>query len=120
MKHRVLLSGAVAGVFAMALAGTAAARDLTVESWGGAYQDAQREVYFKPYMAQTKSKMLEESWDGGVGSSHGGLPSAVAELRLHDAPTSRTTCTSSFKRRTERERLCRTSIVVVTVGRRSW
>jgi putative spermidine/putrescine transport system substrate-binding protein len=67
MKHRVLLSGAVAGVFAMALAGTAAARDLTVVSWGGAYQDAQREVYFKPYMAQTKSKMLEESWDGGVG-----------------------------------------------------
>ena len=84
MKHRVLLSGAVAGVFAMALAGTAAARDLTVVSWGGAYQDAQREVYFKPYMAQTKSKMLEESWDGGVGvlraKVQGGSNSALAFL----------------------------------------
>ena len=26
-------------------------RDLTVVSWGGAYQDAQREVYFRPWMA---------------------------------------------------------------------
>jgi putative spermidine/putrescine transport system substrate-binding protein len=63
----MLLSGAVAGAFALALGGTAAARDLTVVSWGGAYQDAQREVYFKPFMEQTKVKMLEENWDGGVG-----------------------------------------------------
>jgi putative spermidine/putrescine transport system substrate-binding protein len=49
------------------LAATAAARDLTVVSWGGAYQDAQREVYFKPFMA-TGTKMAEESWDGGVGT----------------------------------------------------
>jgi putative spermidine/putrescine transport system substrate-binding protein len=67
MMQRALLSGAVAGVFALAVAGTAAARDLTVVSWGGAYQDAQREVYFKPFMDQKKVKMLEESWDGGVG-----------------------------------------------------
>lgn len=67
MMQRALLTGAVAGVFAMALAGTAAARDLTVVSWGGAYQDAQREVYFKPFMDQKKIKMVEESWDGGVG-----------------------------------------------------
>ena len=49
------------------VAGTAAARDLTVVSWGGAYQDAQREVYFKPFMEQTKTKLVEESWDGGIG-----------------------------------------------------
>jgi putative spermidine/putrescine transport system substrate-binding protein len=64
---KTLLSGAFAGAVVLALAGPAAARDLTVVSWGGAYQDAQREVYFKPYMDQTKSKMLEENWDGGVG-----------------------------------------------------
>ena len=62
-----LLSGAFAGAVVLALAGPVAARDLTVVSWGGAYQDAQRDVYFKPYMAQTKTKMDEESWDGGVG-----------------------------------------------------
>ncbi len=67
MMQRVLLTGAVAGAFAVALAGAAAARDLTVVSWGGAYQDAQREVYFKPFMEQKKAKMVEESWDGGVG-----------------------------------------------------
>ena len=49
------------------LATGAAARDLAVVSWGGAYQDAQREVYFKPFMA-TGVKMVEESWDGGVGT----------------------------------------------------
>ncbi|MGE0716387.1 MAG: ABC transporter substrate-binding protein [Alphaproteobacteria bacterium] len=58
----ILLAGALA-----ATAGTAAARDLTVVSWGGAYQDAQRDAYFKPYMESTKSKMVEESWDGGIG-----------------------------------------------------
>ena len=47
---------------------TALARDLTVVSWGGAYQDAQREVYFKPFMDKTKIKMTEENWDGGVGT----------------------------------------------------
>jgi putative spermidine/putrescine transport system substrate-binding protein len=64
---KALLSGAFAGAVVLALAGPVAARDLTVVSWGGAYQDAQREVYFKPYMDQTKTKMLEENWDGGVG-----------------------------------------------------
>ncbi len=33
------------------LAGPAPARDLTVVSWGGAYQDAQREIYFEPFTA---------------------------------------------------------------------
>ena len=59
----------VGGLVAAALLVSAAAtaRDLTVVSWGGAYQDAQREVYFKPFMA-TGTKMAEESWDGGVGT----------------------------------------------------
>ena len=58
----ILAATAVAG-FALA----AQARDLTVVSWGGAYQDAQRDAYFKPYMA-AGNKMAEESWDGGVGT----------------------------------------------------
>jgi putative spermidine/putrescine transport system substrate-binding protein len=64
---KALLTGALAGAVALVLAQPAAARDLTVVSWGGAYQDAQREVYFKPFMDKTKVKMLEENWDGGVG-----------------------------------------------------
>src|SRR4029078_4510563 len=50
-----------------ALSAVAGARDLTVVSWGGAYQDAQREVYFKTFMA-TGGRRVEESWDGGVGT----------------------------------------------------
>jgi len=53
--------------FGLGLAGAAAGRDLSVVSWGGAYQDAQKEVYFKPFMEKTKVKMVDESWDGGIG-----------------------------------------------------
>ena len=42
-------------------------RDLTVVSWGGAYQDAQREVFFRPFQQATRTRMLEETWDGGIG-----------------------------------------------------
>jgi len=58
------------GATAMALFATEAGaqgRDLTVVSWGGAYQEAQREVYFRPWMAARNQRMLEETWDGGVG-----------------------------------------------------
>ena len=37
----------------VALATTAQARDLTVVSWGGAYQDAQKKVYFEPFKKAT-------------------------------------------------------------------
>ena len=69
MNTKFLISGLGAGILAAGLFAQvpATARDLTVVSWGGAYQDAQREVYFKPFMDGMKVKMLEESWDGGVG-----------------------------------------------------
>jgi putative spermidine/putrescine transport system substrate-binding protein len=41
-------------------------RDLTIVSWGGAYQEAQREVFFRPWMAARGERMLEETWDGGI------------------------------------------------------
>jgi len=44
----------------------AQARDLTVVSWGGAYQDAQREVFFRPWQRNTGGRLLEETWDGGM------------------------------------------------------
>ena len=66
MRNLTFKLGVLAAVTAVMATG-AAARDLTVVSWGGAYQDAQREVYFKPFMA-TGVKMAEESWDGGVGT----------------------------------------------------
>jgi putative spermidine/putrescine transport system substrate-binding protein len=49
-------------------AARAQARDLTVVSWGGAYQDAQREVMFRPFQRATGQRLLEETWDGGMDS----------------------------------------------------
>lgn len=67
MRRNLCLSLRVLAAVAIGFSSVATARDLTVVSWGGAYQDAQREVYFKPFMA-TGVKMAEESWDGGVGT----------------------------------------------------
>lgn len=46
---------------------TAWSRDLTVVSWGGVFQDAQREVYFEPFRKETGVPLAEDSWDGGIG-----------------------------------------------------
>jgi putative spermidine/putrescine transport system substrate-binding protein len=40
------------------------ARDLTIVSWGGAYQEAQRKAYFDPFMKKTGKKILDESYNG--------------------------------------------------------
>ena len=56
-----------AALVAAMVAAPAGARDFTIVSWGGAYQDAQREVYFRPFMQARGVRLLEESWDGGVG-----------------------------------------------------
>jgi putative spermidine/putrescine transport system substrate-binding protein len=51
----------------MSFALPAQARDLTVVSWGGNYQDAQRKIYFQPFAAKLGATVLDESWDGGYG-----------------------------------------------------
>nr|WP_145722376.1 ABC transporter substrate-binding protein [Mesorhizobium tianshanense] len=49
------------------VAGSAAARDLTIVSWGGNYQEAQKKIYFEPFSQKTGKPVLDESWDGGIG-----------------------------------------------------
>lgn len=49
------------------LAAPASARSLTVVSWGGAYQDAQKKIYFEPFKKATGKDLIDESWDGGIG-----------------------------------------------------
>ncbi|MBE9604209.1 ABC transporter substrate-binding protein [Acetobacteraceae bacterium H6797] len=66
MFRRTIL--ATAALLALgAGAASAQQRSLTITSWGGAYQDAQRDVFFRPWMAQSGNRMLEETWDGGIG-----------------------------------------------------
>ncbi len=62
-------SGAASSASAPAGGGSSSSgsRDLTVASWGGTYQDAQREIYFRPFAEQSGKKVLDESYDGGYG-----------------------------------------------------
>jgi putative spermidine/putrescine transport system substrate-binding protein len=65
-RTRTLLAAAAAAAAGVVAFAAVAARPLTVVSWGGAYQDAQKKVYFEPFKA-TGVQMIDESWDGGVG-----------------------------------------------------
>jgi putative spermidine/putrescine transport system substrate-binding protein len=70
MRRRALIGAAIPllamPAAALPRAAHAQARDLTVVSWGGAYQDAQREVYFRPWSAARGRRLLEETWNGGI------------------------------------------------------
>jgi len=68
VKARRLALAATAGAVLALAAGAADARDLTVVSWGGAYQDAQRDVYFEPFQEATGVPLIEDVWNGGVGA----------------------------------------------------
>jgi putative spermidine/putrescine transport system substrate-binding protein len=66
---RNLLAGAaIGGMLGLTATHAAPARDLTIVSWGGSYQDAQRKIYFEPFMSETGIKLVEDSWNGGVGT----------------------------------------------------
>ncbi|PJR12867.1 MULTISPECIES: ABC transporter substrate-binding protein [Sinorhizobium] len=45
----------------------AQSRDLTVVSWGGNFQDAQRKIFFETFGKETGKPVLDESWEGGYG-----------------------------------------------------
>lgn len=61
-KQAAIVTTLTLGVMA---AGTAAsAEQLTVVSWGGALQDAQRKTFFEPFAAASGIKMQEDQWSG--------------------------------------------------------
>ena len=67
MKRIFMLSVFVVSVALLAGAAVPTvgiARDLTIVSWGGAYQEAQRKAYFEPFMKKTGKKILDESYNG--------------------------------------------------------
>lgn len=60
----VIILVAVTFIAGIGMPAKSSARDLTVVSWGGAYQEAQRKAYFDPYMKQAGKKVLDESYNG--------------------------------------------------------
>ena len=62
------LAGATLAAFAIATAGPAVARDLTVTAWGGSSQAAQERVYYEPFTEETGIPIVQDSWSGGIGA----------------------------------------------------
>ena len=65
------MQGKIIGMTALcaltaSVAGGAMARDLTIAGWGGNYQDAQREAYFKPFAEKTGLNFIETTYLGGL------------------------------------------------------
>ena len=42
-------------------------KQLTIVSWGGAYQESQRKAYYEPYAKEMGVKIVEEEYDGELG-----------------------------------------------------
>lgn len=42
-------------------------KQLTIVSWGGAYQESQRKAYYEPYSKDKGIKIVEEEYDGELG-----------------------------------------------------
>lgn len=68
MKLKNTSTIAALGLLSLAVAtGPSVARDLTIASWGGNFQDAQRKIFFQPFAEDTGKPLLDEAWDGGIG-----------------------------------------------------
>jgi putative spermidine/putrescine transport system substrate-binding protein len=65
MTIKKYIAAAAVTLAAAAFAGNAAARDFTIASWGGGYQDSQRKHFFKPFGDSKGIKVLEDTYLGG-------------------------------------------------------
>ena len=68
--RRVLLTGVAAAAGLAAVAGLAFAQQnqkLTIASWGGIVNDANREAYWKPFTDKTGVPITEDSFSGEIG-----------------------------------------------------
>ncbi len=62
-KLAFLAIGGLAAAIAMP---AVAADNLTVVSWGGAYQDSVRKAFFEPFMKESGDKIVEEEFNGEI------------------------------------------------------
>ena len=68
MKSKFIAAGALAaGVVLAGVSGPASAQQLTITSWGGSYQDAQRSIYFEPFSEAHGVEIVEDEYNGGIG-----------------------------------------------------
>ena len=87
MTIRTILLGTAASMVA---AGAAAANDLTVVSWGGAYTKSQVEAYHKPWISKTGNAIVSEDYNGGLAEikaqvEAGNVTWDIVDVELSDA-----------------------------------
>ena len=66
MKKLSVMFGAALLAGTVFAATVQAAGDLTVVSWGGAYQDSVRKAFFEPFTKETGGKIVEEEFNGEI------------------------------------------------------
>lgn len=77
-----MLTGIAAA--SLAFEPAASARDLTIVAYGGTYQDALREVFFKPFTDKTGIAVKDEPYDGGIGIIRAKVQSGSSDWDLID------------------------------------
>ncbi len=83
-----LTTACVAPVLGMFICCTSVeARDLTIVSYGGTFQDALRTVFFKPFADKEKIPVKDEAYDGGVGILRAKVQSGAADWDVVDVET---------------------------------
>ena len=67
--RKAVTTSALAATTALAAGAlaTPALADLTIASWGGSYQDAQRTLYFEPFAEERGISIIEDDFVGGIG-----------------------------------------------------
>lgn len=95
------LAAAAVGAIGLSGGGEAQARDLTVVSWGGSYQDAQKEAYFDPFREDTGIPLLEESFNGGLSNiiSMVDTDSVIWDVVQFEDPELRRACQQGYLER---------------------
>ena len=70
-------------------AAAASAQQISVMSFGGAYQEAQRKAVFEPYAAKTKTKVIEQEYGGEIAKIKAMIQSGNTTIDVIDvdAPT---------------------------------
>ena len=64
-KRHALILAVTTALAVGAFAGGVQARDFTIASWGGGYQDSQRKHFFKPFGDSKGIQVLEDTYLGG-------------------------------------------------------
>lgn len=93
-RQRFLVASLLGGI--SVLAGTAARADgtLSLMSFGGAYQEAQRKAVFEPYTAKTGTKIVEQEYGGEIAKIKAMVDTGNTTLDVIDvdAPTALQGC----------------------------